>query len=82
MVVSLVQIGNSKGVRLPKAILEQLGIQEKLELDIEDKKLVLKPIASKPRAGWEAAFKQMSAAGDDRLLLPDADQQPVFEWEW
>ena len=57
MLVSVIPIGNSKGIRLPKAILEQLNIQDKLELEVEDKQLVLKPISRTPREGWEDALK-------------------------
>ena len=57
MLVSVIPIGNSKGIRLPKAILEQLNIQDKLELEVEDKQLILKPISRTPREGWEDALK-------------------------
>jgi len=82
MLVSVIPIGNSKGIRLPKAILEQLNIQDKLDLEIEDKQLVLKPIARKPRAGWEDALKEMSSNHEDVLIIPDSGDTEAFEWEW
>ena len=71
MLVSVVAIGNSKGIRLPKAILEQLHIKDQLEMEIEDKKLVLKPINRKPRSGWEDALKKMSSNNEDTFLIPE-----------
>lgn len=75
MQIPIVQIGNSKGIRLSKTILEQYHIGDKVELILEDEFLVIKPI-QKPRAGWNEAFRQMHENGDDALLLPD-----VFEEE-
>jgi len=82
MLVSVIPIGNSKGIRLPKAILEQLNIQDKLELEVDDKQLVLKPIARIPREGWEDAFKQMNQNHEDNLLIADNNSLEAFEWEW
>ena len=82
MLVSVIPIGNSKGIRLPKAILEQLNIQDTLDLEIEDKHLVLKPIARKPREGWAGALKEMTAIHEDVLIIPDTGDAEVFEWEW
>lgn len=81
MFVSVIPIGNSKGIRLPKAILEQLNIQDKLDLEVEDKKIVLKPISRSPREGWEAALKIMSQNNEDALLIPQSDSSEAFEWK-
>ncbi len=82
MLVSVISIGNSRGIRLPKAIIEQLKIQDQLDLEIEDKQLVLKPISRKPREGWEVALKDMSSNNEDILLIPDSDEAEAFQWEW
>jgi len=82
MIISVIPIGNSKGIRLPKAILEQLNIQDKLNLEIEDKQLVLKPISRKAREGWEEALKQMKVMQEDTLFIPENNESEVFEWEW
>jgi antitoxin MazE len=82
MLVSVIPIGNSKGIRLPKAILEQLNIQDKLDLEVEDKQLVLKPISRTPREGWEDALRQMSQNHEDTLLISDSNSSEAFEWEW
>ncbi|NBC05985.1 MAG: AbrB/MazE/SpoVT family DNA-binding domain-containing protein [Bacteroidetes bacterium] len=70
MELSVIRIGNSKGIRLAKTILEKYGIQDKVELTLEEDCLILKPI-NEPRKGWEDAFKSMHANGDDTLLIND-----------
>ncbi len=70
MRVRVIKIGNSKGIRLSKTILQKYDIQEDVELILEDEQIVLKPI-SKARHGWSAAFKKMHEEGDDQLLIDD-----------
>jgi len=80
MEISVINIGNSKGIRLPKTILEQYNISDTLELILEKGKIILKP-KSVPRKGWEKSFKQMSANGDDKLMINDVFDDEFFE-EW
>ena len=75
MEVSVIKIGNSKGIRLSKALIEKYNIKDTVELILEKGHIVLKPLST-PRKGWEKAFKEMSENGDDRLLFDD-----VFEDE-
>lgn len=70
MKVSVVQIGNSKGIRLEKALLEKYDIKDAVELILEKRFTIIKPISS-PRKGWDKAFKKMHENGDDRLLMED-----------
>ncbi|MBI2923920.1 MAG: AbrB/MazE/SpoVT family DNA-binding domain-containing protein [Planctomycetes bacterium] len=72
MRVNVVRIGNSRGIRLPKAILNQCEISDALDLRVDGRRIVLVPLKSAPRAGWASAARRMSAAGDDALLLPDS----------
>jgi len=78
MEVSIIRIGNSKGIRLAKIILDKYAIQDKVELIMKEDYLVLKPI-KKPRAGWESAFKAMHEHNDDELLIDDVFQDESFE---
>jgi antitoxin MazE len=78
MELSIIPIGNSKGVRLPKPLLEKYEIKDKVELILEKGYLILKPISS-PRKGWESAFKAMSENGDDQLLFNDVFESENFE---
>lgn len=82
MVVSIIPIGNSKGIRIPKAVLDQLDIKDKLELEVEDKQLILRPVRRKPREGWDDSLRRMSELQDDALLVAEADDTEVFDWEW
>jgi antitoxin MazE len=70
MVVSVVQIGNSRGVRLPKAVLDQLEISDQVEMEVEDGQILLKPIRRTPRQGWDQAFERMAAHASSPRALP------------
>jgi antitoxin MazE len=82
MLVSVVQIGNSKGIRLPKTILEQCEINDKIDLEVVDKEIILKAIKNKPRDGWEEKFKQMAENGDDELVIDETIDLDMKNWEW
>jgi antitoxin MazE len=53
MLVSIIRIGNSKGIRLPKALLEQCEIDNAVELEVKGKEIVLRPTKKRPREDWE-----------------------------
>lgn len=82
MLVSVIPIGNSRGIRLPKAILEQLHIEDTLEMEVEEKQLILKPVSRPPRGGWEIALRSMNTNSEDSLILKDSHEIEAFEWEW
>jgi len=69
MKVSLVKIGNSRGVRLPKAVLEQCGFGDTVEMTVQRGKVVLGKPDSKAREGWAAAC----AAADTSLTAEDRE---------
>lgn len=78
----LVPIGNSRGVRIPKAILQACGITDGVDLAVENQQIVIRAVRA-PRAGWAAAASTMAERGEDRLL--DVDTPTAFdqtEWEW
>jgi len=78
----IVKIGNSQGVRIPKALLEQSGIFAEVEIEVQPDGLIIRPLQP-ARLGWEAAFATMSEQQDDRLL--DAAPPTVWdqsEWSW
>ena len=78
MKVRIVRIGNSQGIRIPKAILRQCRLGDTVEMQVEGNRLILKA-ASHPRAGWEEAFRRMARRGHDRLL--DREVLAPTEWE-
>ena len=83
MKTRIVRIGNSRGIRIPKPLLEQTGLQGEVEIHIDNNSLVIRPI-EKPRQGWAAAFQEMARRGDDNLLddAPSMTAWDEDEWEW
>lgn len=80
METSIIKIGNSKGLRLSKTILEKYNIKDKVELILEKGQIILKPI-DEPRQNWEEEFRKMHANGDDKLLMNDVfDDENLEEW--
>lgn len=78
----IIKIGNSRGVRIPKAWLEQLNFGEEVELVVETDQLVIRAPQT-ARHGWAQQFAAMAAHGDDALLEADTPTHWVeAEWEW
>ena len=80
MQLPVIKIGNSKGIRLPKSLLERYKIRDRVELILEKGKIILKPVPI-PRQGWEDSFREMREAGADDLLIPDVFEDEIPE-EW
>jgi antitoxin MazE len=80
MTISLISIGNSKGIRLSKTIIEKYNLQDSIELILEKDHIVLKP-KTEARKGWDKAFKKMNENGDDKPLMRDVFDDESFE-EW
>lgn len=82
MEIPVVRIGNSRGIRLPKTVIDQLYIQDKLELEVHENEIVLKPVKGKAREGWREAFAEMHTTGGDEQLIPELEDEEAFDWEW
>jgi len=80
MTVNLVRIGNSKGIRIPKPIIEQCGFGETVRLSVQKGRLIVEP-DSPPRSGWAEEFRRNSA-GRGQLILDGANAFDSQEWEW
>jgi antitoxin MazE len=83
MTVNLVRIGNSKGIRIPKPIIEQCGFGETVQLRVQKGRLIILPDRP-PRHGWAEDFRRNAKTADDRLIL-EAIKPNAFdseEWEW
>jgi antitoxin MazE len=80
MDISVISIGNSKGIRLSKTILDKYNIKDIVELILEDGYMVLKSKSS-PRKGWDNAFEKMHKNGEDSLLMSDVFEDENSE-EW
>ena len=80
MDISVTSIGNSKGIRLTKTLIEKYNIQDTVELILEKGYIILKPKTAL-RKGWEKSFKKMHENGDDKSLMADVFEDENFE-EW
>lgn len=82
MKTKLVRIGNSQGVRIPKPLLEQAGLEGEVRLRVVESGIIIEG-ATHPRAGWDAAAQVAHERGDDGVLddvVPtDFDET---EWQW
>jgi antitoxin MazE len=84
MRIDVIQIGNSKGIRLPKSVLENCHIKDAVDLKIENESIVLRSLQTAPRANWENAFQKMAEANDDQLLdhIEQSTTWDEAEWQW
>jgi antitoxin MazE len=69
MKTHLVRIGNSRGVRLPKPLIDQAGLIDEVEIRVEGRAIIIERAASL-REGWAEAAQKMHALGEDVLLDP------------
>ncbi|MEC9347652.1 MAG: AbrB/MazE/SpoVT family DNA-binding domain-containing protein [Pseudomonadota bacterium] len=81
MKVSLVAIGNSRGVRLPSAVIRECGFTDEIEMKVTNGSVVLSPVRS-GRSGWDAAFALMAAEADDAPLLDEGTGSSFDKEEW
>ena len=82
--VKIIRIGNSKGIRLSKSLIEQYNMKDEVLLEAKKDSIVIRPV-EKPRADWEKSFEKMRLRGDDVLLDKGADLESEWdqeEWRW
>jgi antitoxin MazE len=79
----IVSIGNSKGVRIPKAIREQVGLEGRVTLTVADDGLIIRP-ARKPREGWAERYAALdpTLTEEDKAWLEMPDDISDDEWTW
>ena len=78
MITHLTAIGNSRGIRIPSALLRQCGFEQKVELRVRGQQIIISP-AHKPRAGWDEA---LAAVKPQPLLMDDAVDLDMEDWDW
>ena len=78
----MVRIGNSQGIRIPKVLVEQLGLTDEVELSVQGDRLVVRS-GRRPRQGWAKAAREMHERGDDRIVeeFPPTSWD-LEEWHW
>lgn len=82
MRASIVRIGNSRGLRIPKPLLEACGIGDMVDLIVEEGRLIVQP-ARQAREGWAEAARSMAERGEDVPLDPETSTAfDEAEWEW
>jgi antitoxin MazE len=82
MKTKIVRIGNSRGVRIPKPLLEQAGLEDEVQLRVVESGIIIEGVAT-TRAGWGPAAELLRDRGEDSLLdeivATDFDES---EWKW
>ncbi len=83
MKTELIRIGNSRGIRIPKPIIEQCGLGDTVELRVQVDSLIISS-QRKPRQGWEEALRRATPVAEDELLLDPVldDDFDREEWTW
>lgn len=84
MKAQLIKIGNSKGVRLPKSVIEQCDLKYEVEIKIKDKKIILSS-PQKARLGWAEEFEKLTQGGKikDKLVFENpSSESDDREWVW
>ncbi len=81
MKTRLVRIGNSRGIRLPKPVIEEAGLSDEVELRVRPGAIVIAPAAG-PRAGWAEAATRLRQRGDGMLEPVTATRFDEQAWTW
>lgn len=75
MRASIIRIGNSQGIRIPKVLLDQTRLAGEVEMVVRDRQIIISPVTH-PRQDWSMKFRSMAARGDDSLLDREEIIQP------
>jgi antitoxin MazE len=81
MKTRLVRIGNSRGIRLPKPLIEEAGLSDEVELRVRQGAIVIAP-SSAVRAGWAEAAAKLAGRGEDRALDQVSTRFEAEDWKW
>ncbi|MFO7731062.1 MAG: AbrB/MazE/SpoVT family DNA-binding domain-containing protein [Spirochaetia bacterium] len=69
MKTKIIRIGNSRGLRLPKKLIDLYGLQEGSDIEIEENRsgILLRPMKQEYTLQWEEAYRQMAAEREENL---------------
>lgn len=85
MKTKLIRIGNSQGVRIPKPVIEEIGLSGEIEMILKDNQIILRS-SEETRKDWDHAFEKMAQENDDQLLDKEEVESPSrwdeTEWTW
>ena len=77
------KIGNSKGIILPRIFLKECFIEDEVSIEVKNNHIIISAPDNVKRNGWEQAFKEMAANGDDKLIIPDLfNDEEITDWKW
>jgi antitoxin MazE len=82
MITQIRRVGNSRGIIIPKPMLEEAGLEEQAEIALERGAIVLRKPRRDPRQGWAEASRKVAEAGDDKLIWPEFGNQGDGDLEW
>ena len=78
----IIKIGNSRGIRIPKTLIDQVKLGNEVEIVVQRGHLLIRPV-SRPRGGWDEKFRAMAEHGDDQLLdKPVPTKWDRSDWVW
>ena len=81
MKARLVRIGNSRGVRLPKAVIDQAALADVVELEVENQRVIISAHRL-PRAGWTEAARDLASHSQGLLDPATPTRFEEAEWRW
>ena len=81
MKTRLVRIGNSRGVRIPKPLIEEAGLSDEVDVRVRAGTIVITPSGT-ARSGWAEAARELRDRGEDRVLQTPRTRFDEEEWEW
>lgn len=83
MEANIINVGNSKGIIIPSKFLKLLGLHKKVNIDIEDDKIVIKQASKTIRKDWDELFVKANSMDETEILIPDVFEDESFEeWTW
>lgn len=75
-------MGKSRGVLIPKPILEQTGLLDAADLQVKNGVIEIRPLKRNPREGWAADSQRIAQAGDDALVWPEFANADDKDLKW
>jgi antitoxin MazE len=82
MLTKIRRMGHSRGLLIPKPLLEIVGLEEQAEILVKGNTLVLRPPKKRPRSGWAEASKEIAASGEDALAWPEFSNEADADLKW
>ncbi len=79
----IIKVGSSKGIIIPSKFLRLIGLDDRVNIEIENDKIIIKSILKKPRENWNKMFVNVNSKKDKDILIPDILEDESFdEWTW